>query len=232
MKNIKSLIKNKVFLVSTGGAIVLALILASVLLFGDKKPPNTLKISSSNTSSTPLVLEDGVLGSSSVEEPSISSGEKEIVVDVTGEPGSKPSTSSNKAKEPAKPVTPITPNNNEDSQISSEEKEKTYQCGSPNHKCKNAEAHAYLLNLELEGCPICGSHSCPSFYGTDEWGNTGLFSELCQKYNEHNDPLKYCQECGKKTGNGQNGTCVQFIQDDYCPNCGEFVKANICHSCK
>lgn len=232
MEKIKSLIKNKVFLVSASGVVILALILASVLLFGDKKPPNTLKITSSNTSSTPLVLEDGAPDSSASEESGISSGEKEAVVDVTGELGSQPSNSSNKAKEPAKPVTPVTPSNNEDIQISSEEKEKPYQCGSPNHKCKNAEAHAYLLNLELEGCPTCGSHSCPSFYGTDEWGNTGLFPELCPKYDEKKDPLKYCQDCGKKPGDGRNGTCAQFVQAANCQNCGEFVKANTCHTCK
>jgi len=124
---------------------------------------------------------------------------------------------------------------NEDSggiQIGGGDTTTKYSCGSPNHHCESPETHAYILNLELEGCPYCGSHSCPSFYGVDEWGNAGYFPKLCPKYDTNKDPVYYCQTCGKKTGDGKNGTCVQFVNDCYCPNCGKFVKARTCHTCE
>ena len=109
---------------------------------------------------------------------------------------------------------------------------KPYSCGVEGHHCSGPETHAYILNLELEGCEYCGSHNCPSFYGTDEWGNGGLFPKLCPKYDMHKDPVYYCQTCGKKCWDGTNGTCVQFVNSDNCPMCGEWVEGWTCHSCK
>ena len=109
---------------------------------------------------------------------------------------------------------------------------KPYSCGVEGHHCSGPETHSFILNLELEGCSFCGSHSCPSFYGTDEWGNGGLFPKLCPKYDIHKDPVYYCQTCGKKCWDGTNGTCVQFVNSDNCPMCGEWVEGWTCHSCK
>lgn len=117
-------------------------------------------------------------------------------------------------------------------QIGGGDKPTKYSCGSPKHHCDSPETHAYILNLESKGCPYCGSHSCPSFYGVDKWGNAGYFPKLCPKYDIKKDPVYYCQTCGRKTGDGKNGTCVQFVNDCNCPNCGKFVKARTCHTCK
>lgn len=106
-----------------------------------------------------------------------------------------------------------------------------YSCGTPGHHCDGPETHAFIQNLEIEGCPYCGSHSCPSFYATDEWGNACYTPSKCPKYDVHKDPVFYCQECGKPCGDGKNGTCVQFVEACYCPNCGKWVEAWICHSC-
>lgn len=107
-----------------------------------------------------------------------------------------------------------------------------YDCGVAGHHCDGPETHAYIQNLELEGCAYCGSHSCPSFYATDEWGNTCFTPSKCPKYDIKKDPVYYCQNCGKKCGDGKNGTCVTFNVDIYCPNCGKHVKAWICHYCE
>lgn len=109
---------------------------------------------------------------------------------------------------------------------------KPYNCGVSGHHCESPETHAFILNLELEGCDYCGSHNCPSFYGTDEWGNAGLFPKLCPKYDIKKDPVYYCQDCGKKCGDGSGGTCVQFVNSDHCPNCGQWVEGWKCHTCK
>lgn len=116
--------------------------------------------------------------------------------------------------------------------IGGSEQPKPYSCGVKGHHCEASETHAYILNLELDGCEYCGSHNCPSFYGTDEWGNAGLFPKLCPKYDIHKDPVYYCQTCGKKCGDGSGGTCVQFVNSAGCPNCGEWVEGWKCHTCK
>ena len=108
--------------------------------------------------------------------------------------------------------------------------ETKYSCGTTGHKCESPETHAYICNLELDGCPYCGSHSCPSFYGTDQWGNGGFFPELCPEYTAASDAAKYCKVCGKKQGDGSNGTCVQFVSACTCPGCSEYVEAWTCHN--
>ena len=105
-----------------------------------------------------------------------------------------------------------------------------YSCGTPGHRCDSPETHAFVQNLELEGCPYCGSHSCPSFYGVDQWGNGGFFPELCPQYKAANDAAKYCQTCGRPLGDGSHGTCVQFVNACNCPDCGEWVEAWTCHN--
>lgn len=41
-----------------------------------------------------------------------------------------------------------------------------------------------------------------------------------------------CGHCGKKKGNGENGTCNRFYFDDVnCPQCGAHIDAG-CHTCK
>jgi hypothetical protein len=95
-----------------------------------------------------------------------------------------------------------------------------------------SETVAYIKNLELDGCPYCGRHDCPSFYALDEWGNPCYTPIKCPSYDIHKDPVHYCQECGKPTGDGANGTCVQFVESCSCPLCGEWVTAWTCHSCE
>ena len=107
----------------------------------------------------------------------------------------------------------------------------TYSCGVAGHHCTGPETHAYICELEQKGCEYCGSHSCPSFYAVDEWGQGCYTPSKCPKYDIHADPVWYCQACGKKCGDGRNGTCVQFVINCTCPNCGEQVKAWTCHYC-
>lgn len=108
----------------------------------------------------------------------------------------------------------------------------TYSCGISGHHCTGPETHAYICELEQKGCEYCGSHSCPSFYSVDE-GEQGCYTlSKCPKYDIHADPVWYCQTCHKPCGDGRNGTCVQFVIDCICPNCGEQVKAWTCHYCK
>ena len=95
-----------------------------------------------------------------------------------------------------------------------------------------SETVAYIKNLELDGCPYCGRHDCPSFYAVDEWGNSCYTPSKCSSYDIHQDPVHYCQDCGKPVGDGTNGMCVLFVESCTCPICGEWVTAWTCHSCE
>lgn len=106
----------------------------------------------------------------------------------------------------------------------------TYSCGVAGHHCHGQATHNFIVSLEQKGCEHCGSHSCPSFYTTDEWGQACYDETKCPQYNKKNDSKYYCQVCGKPSGVGSNGTCVNFTVDTECPDCGEFVKARTCHS--
>lgn len=105
-----------------------------------------------------------------------------------------------------------------------------YSCGSKRHHCDSKETHSFIVSLEEKGCPYCGSHSCKSFYTYDEWGNACYDPTKCESYNVKSDPCEYCQECGKKVGDGLGNTCVRFNTDTKCPECDKTVKAKTCHS--
>ena len=145
-------------------------------------------------------------------------------------------TTKTSANDPVKPVTEKTPTDDGDGKVSGGitigTQPEPYNCGTPGHHCDGPETHAYVLNLEKEGCPYCGKSDCASFYATDEWGNTCYTPSKCPKYDIRKDPVYYCQTCGKKCGDGSNGTCVQFVNACNCPNCGEHVDSWTCHTCK
>lgn len=133
----------------------------------------------------------------------------------------QPTTQKPKPTEPAteKPVTTTKP-----------DVTKAYACGNSRHHCKTAEDHAFITSLEAKGCPTCGSHSCKSFYCTDQWGNPVYNQKKCPQYGVKDDPLVYCSTCGKKVGTGDGGTCVRFTVDTVCPICHKEVAARTCHS--
>lgn len=107
--------------------------------------------------------------------------------------------------------------------------EEAYNCGCANHHCQNADFHASLLNRELDGCPYCGSHSCASFYATNEWGYTCYDATRCPQYNSQKDSEKVCPDCGRPMWSADNPTgCFRYLQDTEC-ECGEFVPGNTCH---
>ena len=139
-----------------------------------------------------------------------------------------------KPEDPEKPIEPPTEedDNDDEGDISIGGGAVPYDCGTDGHHCDGPETHAYILNLELKGCKYCGSHSCPSFYAVDEWGNTCYTPSKCPAYDVHDDPVHYCQKCGKACGDGTNGTCVQYVNACACPNCGEHVDSRTCHTCK
>lgn len=241
--NLKELLRNKLFISCTALVLILAVVITSVFLLPGKQPPNVTDNTPDNsqTSVNPAEVSVDVPTSTPGNTSSSSSIEtdpSDIVVDVGGNTQSTDTKSTDTssrapAQEGEKPVTESTPSQPNNGGIvigGGDTSEPEYDCHTPNHHCKNPESHAFVLNLELEGCPYCGSHSCPSFYGTDEWGNAGLFPKLCPKYDIHKDPVEYCQVCGRKNGNGDNNTCQKFIVDATCPICGKLVKANECHT--
>ena len=250
MENTK---KTKTIIGVTVGVIAVAVIIAAIIMIGGNTNP---LVADDPNDATTVPPTDSVIVIPPTEKPPLSeapTGTEEeddegLVIDVGGtddpegndDPADPPPDTTEKPTEqPAKPVEtkqpdppPTTNNNGGGIQIGGGETPAPYDCGVANHHCEGPETHAFIANLEKEGCPTCGSHSCPSFYGTDQWGNGGLFPNLCPKYDVKNDPLHYCQDCGKKTGDGTNDTCVRFINAMKCPLCGVDVPGRTCHTCK
>lgn len=244
-EKIKNLMKNKVFLGCITGVLVIAIIITTMLLLPknmETLPVDTSPESSETASDVPDITVPSTDTTSDTASNTEETGIGDISVDVGGNTdfGTDSGTKSENPATPVNEVDPVKENNNGNTDnnngggitIGNPPVEEKYSCGCANHHCQNADYHTSLLNREMEGCPYCGSHSCPSFYAVNEWGYTTLDITLCPKYNEKSDPLKYCQECGKKPGDGSNGTCVQFLHACDCPNCGEHVEANTCHTCK
>lgn len=240
--------KNKKTLFIIGGA-VLAVVLAVILIVcavdskNSDTPQNTTDTGKDTTVS---------VGDISTDDPKIDDPAEEdkkgdettgklpdgtVVITPDEEPDKNVGTeqTGGKADEPEQPITPQPipeeTGNTGGITIGGGQAEK-YDCGVAGHHCDGPETHAYVTNLELQGCPYCGKHDCPSFYATDEWGNTCYTPSKCPKYDIKKDPAEYCQDCGKKLGDGRNGTCVQFVVADNCPNCGAWVEAWKCHTCK
>lgn len=225
--------KSKIILGAISGVLAVTVIVATILLTGGEMPsPPTFESEIEKTTSN-IVVNLPTDNPSETENSDSTSKEKEdaLVIDVSGNPENPSKAEDNKkddntAKTPAKPVEtkkPEQPTSHNDSGIVIE--------GETPDEEQKAIAQAWLRNLELEGCPYCKSHSCPSFYAKDEWGNPSLDVILCPEYDEKKDPIKYCQNCEKRTGDGSNNTCVSFVNDCNCPNCDRFVKSNTCHTC-
>ena len=236
--------KNKKTLFIVGG-IVLAVILAVVIIvcsFGGKKtdsPQNTSEPETETTATSDLKIDDPETEAGSETETTLDETsampddgnaltlEDEPMPTKTGKTGT-----GGKAGQTATPVTEKTPTDDGNVggiTIGGGQTEK-YDCGTPGHHCDGPETHAYILNLELEGCPYCHKSNCPSFYAVDQWGNTCYTPSKCPQYDVHKDPVYYCQTCGKPTGDGSHGTCVQFVTACNCPDCGKWVEAWTCHT--
>ncbi len=249
MLKIKELLKSKIVIGSTAGVLALALIASIVLLMPHDSPPldtTSGSLSSGNSIPSFLVSAPGMESSDGSRPDSSEPGDEPVVSDVqvdltppASSESNKPvdSSDSEKAEEPAKPVTPNEPAEPEQPEPPDDDSglqiggdtPTPYSCGSPNHHCENAEYHAGLLNRELEGCEMCGSHSCPSFYDVNEWGFTAYNPQKCPKYQETKDPAKYCQRCGREMWSPENPNgCFSYLQDTQC-ECGELVKGNTCH---
>lgn len=138
----------------------------------------------------------------------------------------KPEPTTTKKPEPTTKPTTTKPTTT----LPAETEPKPYSCGKANHHCTTKEEHAFIVSLENKGCSICGSHSCRSFYAIDEWGNNCYDITKCPKYSVKEDPLEYCEHCGKPCGLGDNGSCVRFTVETKCPGCGKKVPAKTCHS--
>lgn len=211
------------------GAFAIVIVLAVVLSGGKTLKQSDVKEINSNISSDVVVNTPVNVPSDNTSTTGDTKNEKPLSLDVGGNPNSSSATSSigSKAKTPDKTITPATPTE------SSKPSDGIVIGGNEPANPDNSETIAFLQNLAAKGCPYCGLHDeCPSFHAVDEWGNPVYDPTKCPKYDITKNPVYYCQTCHMKTGDGSNGTCVQFVNDCYCPLCGEFVPAHTCHTCK
>jgi len=145
----KKLFKNNVFTGILVAVIIMAITMTAVLLMPGKAPIDV----DSQTSETSDIMVN-VPEISTPSETSVASDQpdkevvSDLVVDVGNTKETDKNTDSSKASTPNKPVTEVQPkdtgndNNSSGIQIGGGVSTDKYNCGSPNHHCKNAEAHA------------------------------------------------------------------------------------------
>jgi hypothetical protein len=232
------ILKNKIFIISAAAVIVV--VLAAVLINPGKGQPEDEPAAPPESPSPDIAVSvPAVPGRVDATEPGHTE-EPALVVEVGGGTeapgdghGEQPVITPEKpigAQKPEQPADNVTGGGGV--AIGSDPAHDTpYKCGAKKHKCENSETHAFITNLEIQGCSTCGSKSCASFYALDKWGKTNYDPAKCPKYDKKKDPALYCQGCNKKPGDGQNGTCLRLVLADNCPECGEAVPARTCHTC-
>lgn len=240
----KKLFKNKTTIAVTVGALVLIVIMtvgiALAVKHGDERIEKTQTDTTSGTTMIPDIPDPTYIENTT--EPTETTQEV-IENDGTGLTPGEGETQPTEEKEtiPAEPAADpeekeeyvyIEPEEHDEGVIIIGEDTDPYDCGDERHNCDGPETHAYIQNLENNGCVYCGAHNCDSFYATDEWGNTCYDPAECPKYSIQKDPSEYCSECGKQYGDGSGDTCQRWIVDMCCPVCGKLVSANTCHTHK
>ncbi len=222
--------KNKKVLIGTiVGIVVVAVIIVAVIGLG--KDENNTEPTTGITTEEAVIEIPTDIEDDTTEPETLVEDDDMLKIEDVDTVTEKPNTNENTVKVD-KPVEE-NENRNDNAQgivIDGDDDTSIYSCGVNGHRCHNKEAHNITTMLENKGCHHCGSHSCKSFYTTDEWGNACYDETKCPQYNVKKDPLKYCQDCGKPVGTGSNGTCVHFTVDTKCPDCNKSVKAKTCHS--
>ena len=108
-----------------------------------------------------------------------------------------------------------------------------YSCGFEKHTCFSQDNHEDFMMRLADGCTICGSSECPSFFTVDP---QTLFIHMditaCPMYDIHNDPQFYCQTCGlPTTGKSGDKICLTCIAPTHCPYCKADMEVGKCHHC-
>lgn len=237
--------RTKILTGVTAGVIAIAVIVA-VILIGGNTPAPLMDNPETGEISPSLNVVPNLPTDNPIETETTPANDEsdDLTLDVGGNPESTIGNSGNNsdvvpANPPEKPIEPQNPippanNNNSGGTANAGDSMQTgkYTCGTANHHCDTAEKHAFISNLEIDGCDICNSHSCPSFYALNPWGYTQYTPSKCPKYDITKDPVHFCQDCGKPTGDGTNETCEKYINATNCPNCDEYVPSQTCHTCK
>lgn len=238
-KNPKTRKQNRII-----AGLIVAIIAVSIFIavmignFVGKEPD----ITTTESTTESATLEEVIIPSESEESETVTTESVEAEVLVLEEP-TKQTTTTTKTNntttstvtvaEPVKPSQPsgiVQGTDNSGIIDNGNDSVKEYSCGGKGHHCDSKETHEFIVSLEKKGCPYCESHSCKSFYTYDEWGNACYDPTKCESYSAKEDPCEYCQECGKKVGDGSGNTCVRFTVDINCPDCGKRVTAKTCHS--
>lgn len=222
--------KNKKVLIGTiVGIVVVAVIIVAVIGLG--KDENNTESTTETTTEEAVIEIPTDIEDDTTEPETLVEDDDMLKIEDVDTVTEKPNTNGNTVKVD-KPVVE-NENRNDNAQgivINGDADTNIYSCGKSGHHCESKETHDFIVSLENKGCHHCGSHSCKSFYTTDEWGNACYDETKCPQYDVKKDALKYCQDCGKPTGRGYNGTCTKFVEDTVCPDCNEPVKARTCHS--
>lgn len=84
----------------------------------------------------------------------------------------------------------------------------------------------YVIVLEARGVKLTFVANGDGTFVNTETGRNRSAQQVYDSYIS-----QWCSYCGKRAGNGTNGTCVRKLIDVECSRCGEFCKMLECHTC-
>ena len=91
---------------------------------------------------------------------------------------------------------------------------------------KEVEAFDHKPKNRVDYCTHYNFSSYCSYCG--KW----VESYDCHDCIDYFNGVHYCNACGKVSGDGANGTCLQYLMvDAECSHCGEIVPKLTCHTC-
>lgn len=195
--------------ITTACVIVIALAIAIPVGIHNSKVPSTPVESESSSQNNEFEISLTANAQAEITTEAQTEPETEAQTQAT-QPAPKPTQSVTKAQKPAQSAT-------KPAQSATKPAAKT----SPNPNLTASE-YQQLLNA---GMPESLAKKSTSTYAMNCW-------EADVNRANGKVPTFNCPDCGKLSGGGTHGTCVQFTTDGPCPVCGEFVKADACHSCK
>lgn len=84
----------------------------------------------------------------------------------------------------------------------------------------------YVIVLEVRGVKLTFVANGDGTFVNTETGRNRSAQQVYDSYIS-----QWCSYCGKRAGDGTNGTCVRKLIDVDCSRCGEFCKMLECHTC-
>ena len=196
-----------------------------------------LNLTTSGTNSTTAQIQIGV-GTGEGEKQSDETSDEEVSDETSEEESSQEEVSETEEEESSKPAETSKAESSKQESSKQPNKEESSKKEEPTVPAKfKPSVNLYNGEEYYEEDFETLLAECIAFYGeenviveSDSFGK--YITTPDASYSQYIPPtVHYCDECGKEQGDGTDGTCMRWMKDKTCPNCGTEVPKHTCHTC-